>query len=149
MCSLFSTVFIFAKFWKCTTQHPRLQPLLILSSWRSLSHRNQSIDLQSKSIDCFLYDGDLRHERIKITGWIFTEMHSGASQTSKMKLFAKLVNSLQPLTIFGKNSVLMKETLFDYSHQKRKDSLDTRAVFSWILILTWNFGGGRSGSAQP
>ena len=40
-------------------------PLTI--SWRmSLSYRNQSIDLQSKSMDWFLYDRDLRHERAKM-----------------------------------------------------------------------------------
>ena len=34
-------------------------------SWRGpLSYRNQSIDLQSKSMDWFLYDNDLRHERV-------------------------------------------------------------------------------------
>ena len=37
---------------------------------------------------------------------------------------------------------------FYHSHKKRKDSLETRAVFSWILVLTWNFGGGRSDSAS-
>ena len=31
---------------------------------RSLSYRNQSIDLQSKSMDWFLYHRDLRHERV-------------------------------------------------------------------------------------
>ena len=30
-----------------------------------LSYRNQSIDLQSKSMYGFLYDRDLRHERVK------------------------------------------------------------------------------------
>ena len=35
-------------------------------SWqRSLSYRNQSIDLLCKSMDCFLYDRDLLHERVK------------------------------------------------------------------------------------
>ena len=34
---------------------------LTLSRQRSLSYRNQFIDLQSKSVDCFLYDRDLRH----------------------------------------------------------------------------------------
>ena len=29
------------------------------------SYRNQSIDLQSKSMDRFLYDNGLRHERVK------------------------------------------------------------------------------------
>ena len=32
----------------------------------SLSYRKQSIDLQNKSVDWFLYDSDLRHERVKI-----------------------------------------------------------------------------------
>ena len=36
-------------------------------SWQSsLSYRNQSIDLQSKTLDWFLYDRDLRHERVNI-----------------------------------------------------------------------------------
>ena len=34
------------------------------------------------------------------------------------------------------------------NYKKWKESLETRAVFSWILILTWNFGGDRSGSAS-
>ena len=35
-------------------------------SWRKLlSHRNQSIELQSKSMDWFLYDNGLRHERVR------------------------------------------------------------------------------------
>ena len=29
-------------------------------------YRNQSVDLQRKSEDCFLYDRDLRHERVKV-----------------------------------------------------------------------------------
>ena len=34
-------------------------------SWRmSLSYRNQSIDLHSKSMDWFLYDRDHRYERL-------------------------------------------------------------------------------------
>ena len=39
---------------------------LTLSWWRSLSNRNQSIDLQSKSMNWFLYDRDLRHEKVNI-----------------------------------------------------------------------------------
>ena len=38
-------------------------------SWRGpLSYRNQSIDLQKKSMDWFLYDNDLRHEKVKAIG---------------------------------------------------------------------------------
>ena len=36
---------------------------LTLSWRRPLSYRNQSIDLRSKSVDWFLYDNGLRHER--------------------------------------------------------------------------------------
>ena len=36
-------------------------------SWRRpLSYRNQSIDLRSKSVDWFLYDNGLRHERVNV-----------------------------------------------------------------------------------
>ena len=38
---------------------------LTLSWRRPLSYRNQSIDLQSKSMDWFLYDNGPRHERVK------------------------------------------------------------------------------------
>ena len=42
----------------------RYQTLTLL--WRrSLSYRNQSIDLKCKSMDWFLYDRDFRHERVK------------------------------------------------------------------------------------
>ena len=53
---------------KTETQGVRLQiSLLILTlSWRGpLSYRNQSIDLQSTSMDRFLYNNGLRHERVK------------------------------------------------------------------------------------
>ena len=39
---------------------------LILSWRRSLSYRNQSTDLRSKSMDWFLHDDGLRHERFKL-----------------------------------------------------------------------------------
>ena len=39
--------------------------LVLTLSWRrSLSDKNQPIDLQSKSIDWFLHDRDLHHERV-------------------------------------------------------------------------------------
>ena len=45
--------------------------LYLTLSWRRpLSYRNQSIDLQSKSMDWFLYDRGLRHERVKFWEWI-------------------------------------------------------------------------------
>ena len=38
---------------------------LTLSRRRSLSYRNKSINLLYKSMDWFLYDSDLRDERVK------------------------------------------------------------------------------------
>ena len=40
--------------------------LLTLSWRRLLSYRNQSIDLQTKSMDWFLYDNSFRHERVNL-----------------------------------------------------------------------------------
>ena len=59
--------------------------------WRMfLLHRNQSIDLQSKSMDWFLYDRDLCHERVKrlnkqlknIWTWIFSYIMLTISYTN-------------------------------------------------------------------
>ena len=41
-----------------------MKSVLNLSWRRSLLYRNQSIDLQNKSMDWFLYDKNLRHERV-------------------------------------------------------------------------------------
>ena len=40
-------------------------PILTISWRRPLSYRNQFIDLLRKSIDWFLYDSGLRHERVR------------------------------------------------------------------------------------
>ena len=41
-----------------------------------ISYRNQSIDFQSKSMDRFLYDRDLRHERVKYwLSWHFDDLN--------------------------------------------------------------------------
>ena len=49
----------------CASQATNTKKLTL--SWRSpLSYRNQSIDLGSKSMDWFLYDNGLRHERVVI-----------------------------------------------------------------------------------
>ena len=53
--------------WRCTFNIVRwlIHTFLLTLSWRRpLSYRNQSIDLQSKSMDWFLYDNGLRHERV-------------------------------------------------------------------------------------
>ena len=53
---------MFVFFWKIL----KYDDSLTLSWRRPLSCRNQSIDLQIKSMDWFLYDKGLRHERVKM-----------------------------------------------------------------------------------
>ena len=48
------------------TLHKKRSFPLTLSWRRALSYRNQSIDLLRKSMDWFLYDNNLRHERVKL-----------------------------------------------------------------------------------
>ena len=50
---------------KCSGSKCCSLTLLTLSWRRPSSYRNQSIDLQSKSMDWFLYDNCLRYERVK------------------------------------------------------------------------------------
>ena len=61
--------------------HSRCLFLLNLSWRRSLSYRNQSIDLQSKSMDWFLYDNGPRHERVKVM-WALTIIHHKGNKNS-------------------------------------------------------------------
>ena len=49
---------------------------LTLSWQRPLSYRNQSIDLHSKSMNRFLYDNGLRHERAKLKFWMISDICS-------------------------------------------------------------------------
>ena len=45
----------------------RVDGIRLTLSWRrSLSYRNQSIDLRSKSMEWFLYDNGLCHERVNL-----------------------------------------------------------------------------------
>ena len=51
-----------------------MQKISLTFSWpRPLSYRNQSIDLLRKSMDWFLYDDGLRHERIKTVNALYDE----------------------------------------------------------------------------
>ena len=50
-----------------SSKYSKTNLLKLTLSWRRpLSYRNQSIDLQSKSMDWFLYDNNLRHEKVNI-----------------------------------------------------------------------------------
>ena len=49
-----------------------LERVYLTLSWRrSLSYRNQSIDLQGKSMDWFIHDNGFRHKRVKADSPLF------------------------------------------------------------------------------
>ena len=83
-------------------------------SWRrSLSYRNQSIDLYCKSMDWLLYDKDLCHKGLKNMEGFFVQFflfcfHMRFKTLSKIykevQLFRKIVNGLYPLIHFFKES---------------------------------------------
>ena len=58
-------------------------PDLNHSWWRSLPYRNQSIDFLCKLIDWFLYDKDLRHERVRTSEnlWLFDVFREYKNET--------------------------------------------------------------------
>ena len=58
---------------------------LTLSWRRPILCRNQSIDSRTKSMDWFLYDIGLRHERVNV-GWF------GASDMTKYLKLSKIIN---------------------------------------------------------
>ena len=87
LCSFFMKTLLFElPFCKFPTCALLAQPTL---SWRRpLSYRIQFIDLLCKSMDWFLYDKDLRHERVK--WWL---QNLGTCQSSMMELFTKVVKN--------------------------------------------------------
>ena len=110
---------------------------LTLSWWKPLSYRNQSIDLQSKSKDWFLYDNGLRHGSVKfsdsMTGSVYFRtllwIHFKYSQTY-FKNLAVFFNIY--LTIFQHNAWKFQGPLY----WMRKECY--HSDFTWDLNHTWN-----------
>ena len=67
----------------------KISVTLTLSWRRPLSYRIQSTDLRSKSMDWFLYDNGLRHERVKIFNFVisFSKNAQRNFTVSKFPLF--------------------------------------------------------------
>ena len=58
-------------------------------SWQmSLSYRNQNTDLQSNSMNWFLYDRDLRHERFNFLHIIFKSFYVNPFSPEKIEKFS-------------------------------------------------------------
>ena len=71
-------------------------------SWRrSLTYRNQSTDFHSKSMDWFLYDRDLRHERVNFSFNKYSSIFCGNNDRS-----AKWKRESRNYWVFFDNDVL-------------------------------------------
>ena len=82
-------------------------------SWRrSLPYRNQSIDLQSRSMDWFLYDRDLRHEKVKDT-------HKENAPSNKTPVLTKSVN-IDIWVVGTSNQVFIRGFHIERKNQKSK-----------------------------
>ena len=77
---------------------------LTLSWRRPLSYRNQSIDLQSKSKDWFLYDNGPRHVRVN-TKWVHNIAIKPASRSSSSN---GAPNFNEPFNIFVRCLIFRK-----------------------------------------
>ena len=100
-----------------------LRNLHLTLSWqRSLSYRNQPIDLQSKSMTCFLYDRDLRHE------WdnIFEVLQNRPGRGRDKRV------------VFQKSQIqkCLYLSFYYYPAQKMKKSLIENCIFYVVLIET-------------
>ena len=69
--------------------------------WRSLSYKNQSIDLLCKSKDWFLYDRDVHHERFKALLWDFLENILWYHQEPYMLWFSRAVWKVSQSGVFS------------------------------------------------
>ena len=96
---------------------------LTLSWRRSLSYRNQSIDLRSESMDWFLYGNGLRHERVK---------HKSKILAQKCQIVIKLMSNTD---IFGLYEILImkiwKEILRINNHQWKLTRKSKQKIIKW------------------
>ena len=107
---------------------------LLTFSWRRpLSYRNQSSDLQSKSMDWFLYDNGLRHERVKKT--------MVSTLASKKRAYLITIRGRHLLDIFPKNTILiwrqktvnLYNLFYDFACQTERQAF-TFKTFSYFFF---------------
>ena len=121
---------------------------LTLSWRRSKSYRNQSIDLQSKPIDWFLYDRDLRHERVdvklalreklrRLLGRIWE--HRKISYMWKVVILKRRSHNKNQKIILRK---FWKKTCFPFCGKfqllKVAINLSSKIWFLFVLMLIWH-----------
>ena len=107
---------------------------LTLSWRRPISYRNQSIDLWSKSMDWFLYDISLRHERVK--PWFSRRLSEGALTSFYSCLCSCQVLCPISIHIFKKTGWKIVLYLFSFLLLDWKNSQDklTTSPKNYVIV---------------
>ena len=99
--------------------------LIPLTLWirRSLSYRTQSIDLQSKSMDWFLYERNLRHDRVKVLSspspWTFLIFKIEITESYlNLTLLTKLYEKIEKSNVVSESNHFKKFNLSLLCHGK-------------------------------
>ena len=99
---------------------------LTLSWRRPVSYRNQSIDLQSKSMDWFLYDNGFCHERVRILS-----LNSSFSKRGTKKQSRNILQ--QHLSLYSNKLLVNFKNLF-LKHSHCYCYLDPHRYISVLII---------------
>ena len=99
-------------FWDIDDQRILQSSEMLTLSWRRpLSYRNQPIDLQRKSMDWFLYDNGLRHERgndQRILQWDWTRRATGHNQLKCYLSSTISIHKIQEISWFLQEILMVK-----------------------------------------
>ena len=99
--------------------------------WRRLlSYRNQSIDLQSKSKDWFLYDDGLRHERARVS------IANGVTTEVLIFAFASSMKThTQPLFTCLKSIMKHQNNVRNMFRVNNKNPKKTSLTFILLVVI--------------
>ena len=100
-------------------------------SWRkSLSYKNQSNDLLSKSVDWFLYDRDFRHSRVKRSSVFAKKLHERCLPAGLFSFWASFFSSAKyfnpvatTVSLFYPLKTLENDWFSDLFREDRKETL--------------------------
>ena len=106
---------------------------LTLSRRRSLTYRNQSIDSLCKSMNCFLCDKDLHHERVKHTvNWIIRNY-----AFLLFKMFVKTLKKFKRIT-FCIVSTILEILISDGCKTWPRFALNHFCIYNCFLYLIYS-----------
>ena len=123
-----------------TENSKEYKQLLTLSWQRSLSYRNQSIDLLCKSVDWFLYNNGFRHERVNS----LTRSRFGLSHLNKRKFRHNFQDYMNPLCSFSLEIENWSDYLLhchNFHHQRIDLMSSVKSICDnlrvWCAFIQW------------